>query len=115
MYEIGHCWTKTDANHTLVTTCPRLDPLVETKKDANLSRLCFPEETIVENGTSYTFPVGWQDIYDLIGDIESCNGINATAPVSTSSDYQNTEDYKTSWNTSRDICLVLSFMSFLGT
>ena len=48
-------------------------------------------------------------------DIESCNDINATAPSIPKTDYQNSDDYKSSWNTSRDICLVLSFMSFLGT
>lgn len=115
MYEIGHCWTQTQPNQTLVTSCPRLDPLVETKKEASLSRECFPAETIFENGIAYDLPMGWQDIYDLIPDIESCNDINATAPSIPKTDYQNSDDYKSSWNTSRDICLVLSFMSFLAT
>ena len=47
-------------------------------------------------------------------DIQMCNNISGIEG-SNNQVLQDTENYKNSWNTSRDICLVLSFMSFLGT
>lgn len=69
MYEIGHCWTSVQPNATLQTSCPRLDPLVDTYQstETSVDRICYPEETVtLDNGEVEFWPMGWQDIGDLI-------------------------------------------------